>query len=126
MNRSLMEFGHYKPWINKKVCYYCNTRLNCGYNPQRKMYFLACGKVRGKSHDIDMADPASIYHLRFNWGVEEHRIKFAYNYRFSNASMNYTTKYVDILMPAQIPTYWKNIMEIIKSSEGSSEDYVLF
>lgn len=121
-----MEFEEFIPWIDKKVCHYCGMPLNCGYNSLREMYFLACEKIRGKSHNLDMADPASLNHLRFNWHVKDLKITFVYNYRSANETIIYTTKHIYISMSTKIPSYWKNIMEKIISNKGSSEDYMLF
>jgi hypothetical protein len=121
-----MKFEDYKSWIDKKVCYYCGSPLNCGYNSQREMYFLACGKIRGKAQEFNIEDPSSLLHMRFSWGLEKHRILFEYNYRFVDMSMVFDTKYIDIPCQTQIPKYWKNIMNKIKFAHGSSENYVLF
>ncbi|MHA2053400.1 MAG: hypothetical protein ACW99F_07335 [Candidatus Hodarchaeales archaeon] len=112
--------------MDEKVCCYCGGPLNCAYNSQREIYFLACGKIRGKALEIDIADPYSYLHFRLSWHLEKHRIMFEYNYRFVNQSTHTDTKYLDFPNQTQIPKYWENVMNKIKSTFRSSNRYVLF
>jgi len=121
-----MEFEDYKTWIEKKICNYCRTPLNCGYNSQRQMYFLACAKIRGSSPGHDLDDPSSFNHLRFNWYVGDNLMTFQYNYRSSINSIGFSTKQIHGPKPVKMRNYWKNIMDRIQLNDGSSNDYPPF